>query len=365
MSGVSQRSENIRRILIVRTDRLGDVVLTLPLLPALRRCFPDAHIAMLLKHYTGEILEGNPFVDEVIWYDEGGTPVPFRTMCRFLRRKEFDAAVVVYPRHRLAWLMACAGIPVRVGTGYRYYSFLFNRRVYEHRSDARKHEVEYNFGLLEKIGCFANGKVEFPITIPEQARLSVDHILESSGCCRDRPYMVVHPGSGGSAREWSPENFAIVASRVRTSAGIQIVITGGPGEERKVEAVLRAMGGQALPLVGRLTLRELAALLERASLMIANSTGPLHLAASVGTAVIGLYPQHTAMSATRWGPWTSRKEVFVPGKPTDCMDCLKPGVTGCACMDSINAEVVYEAAMRLLEREVDITRTSQRNRKFP
>ncbi len=127
------------RILIVRTDRLGDVVLTLPVLSSLRRCFPRARLSVLLRRYTGAIVTGNPYVDEILWYDADGVPVPFTAMLSTLKEKRFDAAVLVRPDPRAAILLFLARIPVRIGTGYRYYSPLMTHRIYEHRSEAKHH----------------------------------------------------------------------------------------------------------------------------------------------------------------------------------------------------------------------------------
>jgi heptosyltransferase-2 len=341
-----ERRKAVKRILIVRTDRLGDVVLTLPLLPALRRCFPDAFIAMLLKEYTGEIVEGNPFVDEIIWYDKGGMSVPFRKMCKLLRGRSFDAAVIVYPRFRLACLMMCAGIPLRIGTGYRYYSFLLNRRVYEHRKDAAKHELEYNFGLLRELGCTTRERPEFFIDIPETARLRVAEILrQASG----KKVVVIHPGSGGSAREWPAEFFGSLALTLASRGDIAIFVTGSGSDAAKVHQVVALSAHQAVSLCGILNVKELAALLRKASLFISNSTGPIHIAAAMGTPVIGLYPQHTAMSARRWGPWADRKRVLVPQKSPQCSDCTKSAGQRCECMASIPVEDVLRNALDLLE----------------
>ena len=95
------------------------------MLPYLRRRYPDAHIAMLLNRYAGEVVDGNPCLDELIWYDnEAHRPLSFGAMRSVIRGRTFDAAVVVHPTPRLAWLMRRSGIPVRIGSGYRYYSLL-------------------------------------------------------------------------------------------------------------------------------------------------------------------------------------------------------------------------------------------------
>lgn len=340
---------SIKRILLVRTDRLGDVILTLPMLPALRHCFPDASIAMLLRRYTGEIMEGNPHVDELIWYDRDGDLIPFGEMCTTLRARHFDAAIVVYPRLRLAWLMFRSGIPVRIGTGYRYYSFLFNRKVCEHRKDAQRHEVEYNLNLLGRLGCALPPDFvpEFHVGVAPENDAAIDRLLAEAGIAG--PLAVIHPGSGGSAREWSPENFGLLAARLHAERGLQVVVTGGKGEEEKVAEVVRASEGKARSLAGRLGIKQLAALVQRAAVFVSNSTGPLHLAVAMGTPVVGLYPQHTAMSAKRWGPYTERKAVLVPDRPGDCTVCIE-NKTACECMATISVDDVFRSAAALLEK---------------
>lgn len=347
---------NIRRILLVRTDRLGDVVLTLPMLPALRTCFPDAHIAMLLRHYTGDILRGNPYADELLWYDDGAHLIPFRTMVRTLRERRFDAVVVVYPTLRLAWLMFRSGIPVRVGTGYRSYSLLFNRRVYEHRKDARRHEVEYNLRLLERLGCTPAASPEFRLQVTPEEHAVVARVLREAGTDPDRPLVVLHPGSGGSAREWGDANFARLAARLAGSGDVQVVVTGGPAEQGRAEAVAAAAAGSARNIAGLLTVRELAALLSRTAVFVSNSTGPIHIAAAMGAAVVGFYPQHPAMSARRWGPWTDRKVVFTPDRPVDCSDCAATRGVPCACMEGIPVEEVDAAVRRCLHMPLGVER---------
>jgi len=300
---------------------------------------------MLLNRYTGEIVEGNPYLNEFIWYDGAGGPVPFWQMRRELRIRNFDAAVVVYPRFRLAWLMALAGIPVRIGTGFRFYSFLFNKRVYEHRKDAARHEVEYNIGLLRELGCTHDGEPEFFIRVPAEARRRVREITVQAG---SRKIVVLHPGSGGSAREWPASSFGSLAERLLKKDDVNIFVTGTDREKEKVNEVASLTGGKAVSLAGKLTVKELAALLEQAALFVANSTGPLHIAAALGTPVVGIYPQHTAMSIRRWGPQTMRKRVFVPSRPLDCKECVLKDSVPCECMASITVDEVYAGATELL-----------------
>jgi heptosyltransferase-2 len=339
----------LKRILVVRTDRVGDVVLTLPMLPFLKRCCPNVHIAMLLRKYTAELVEGNPYVDEIILYDDGKGLIPLKEMLQTLRAKEFDAAIVVYPAPRLAWLMFRARIPIRIGSGYRYYSFLLNRRVYEHRKDAKRHELEYNLNLLRELNCSAGGKPEFSLYLSPQAESVVGTLFTSLGIDTHREVVILHPGTGGSAKEWPAAFFGRLAGRLHAERGAQIIVTGRRGEERKVAEVLLGTQGKGIPLVDRLSLKELAVLIKRASLFVSNSTGPMHIAAAVGTPVVSLFPQIPAMSAARWGPYATAKRVLTPNRPVNCSECMYKKDIPCACMMSISIDDVYRAACSLLD----------------
>jgi heptosyltransferase-3 len=303
-----------------------------------------------VRHYTGDVVVGNPYVNELIWYDSANGLVPFGEMVATLREREFDTAIVVYPRFRLAWLMWRSGIPVRVGTGYRYYSFLFNKKVFEHRKDAQRHELEYNLNLLKELNCKLpdNFSPEFFVDIPTKAEKSVDALLKSVGIDTETPFVILHPGSGGSAREWSPEKFGKLTSKF-VDEGIAVIVTGAKGEELKVADVVNASRGRAIALVGKLSIKEFGALIRLANLFVSNSTGPLHLAVAMGTPVVGMYPQHTAMSAKRWGPYTEKKVVFVPeGRPLDCNVCVE-SKSVCQCMATISVEQVFREAGRLMK----------------
>ena len=345
----SDTSRQGKRILLVRTDRLGDVILTLPMLSVLRKQFPDAYLAVLLRSYTAPIVEGNPHLDEIILYDDdGGQLIPADNMVQTIRDYKFDIAIVARPMPRVAWITFRAAVPVRIGTGFRYYSILFNKRVFEHRKDAKRHELDYNLNLLKLLGCSIEGPPDFSLGIPPDADVKIEALLRQFRVDHEKEIVVIHPGTGGSAREWPAAFFGNLADRLQEERGAQVILTGAKGEERKVAEVLIGSKGKAIPLVGRLSLMELGAVIKRANLFVSNSTGPLHLAAAVGTPVVGLFSQLVPMSAARWGPYTAKKRVLVPDKPIDCKDCLRNDEMACACMASISVDQVYRAACSLL-----------------
>ncbi len=339
------------RILVVRTDRIGDVVLTLPMVDILRLNYPDAYIAMMVRRYTSELVQNSTSVDETILYDDTKGLVPFCKTLKNLRRHKFDVAFIAYPRLRIALLLFLAGVKLRVGSGYRFYSLLFNKRIYEHRKDAKKHELEYNLSLLDAVGIPLK-KVEPPwILVGEELVQNVKQRLEKIGINSSDRIVIIHPGSGGSSRDWDIEKFAELGKILSKIQNVKIVITGGLNEHQLVENLKRAIGGNVVGKAGEFSLLEFAALAKLAQLLISNSTGTIHIAAAVGTHVIGFYPQITALSQQRWGPYTEKKKVFTPsGKPADCNKCNK-GEIKCECMDTISVDEVFKAVKNFLNQQ--------------
>ena len=341
-------ASSLKSILVVRTDRLGDVVLTLPMLPLLRRSFPDAHLSMLLSRYTGAVAEGNPYLDSIIWYDDGPQVRPRAELVQELRLRRFDAAIVARPTPRLAWLLFSAGIPLRIGTGYRFYSLLFTRRVYEHRRSGSRHELEYNLNLLSALGCSVpSGKVtpEFGLRVAESERREIEQLL---GPPRGARRVILHPGSGGSSRDWPAERFGELGARLAGTDDVQIIVTGAASDRDAVERAKQLLGPVVIDLCGRLSVKQLAALISSSALFVSNSTGPVHIAAALGVPVLAFYPRIPVMSQRRWGPYTDNKSVLEPDGPEDCRKCRGRGRRPCECMASIPVELALESARRLL-----------------
>ncbi|HCA81178.1 MAG TPA: ADP-heptose--LPS heptosyltransferase [Bacteroidetes bacterium] len=333
--------ETYNHVLIVRTDRIGDVVLTLPMIPVLRAHAPSCRIAMLVRPYTSELIAGTTGLDQIILYDEREARKGFRKLLGEIREQRFDLVVVSHPKFRIALLLYLAGIPERIGSGYRWYSFLFNRRVFEHRKTAEKHEAEYNISLLRAIGIDAQGVPNVSLSIPAAARAKAVAELESVGILESEKFVVLHPGSGGSARDWSPERFGELAKRL-AAEGIKVVVTGDQKERTLVEMVVERSQGTARALIGRFNLKQLAAFLTLPKAFVSNSTGPLHIAAAVGTPVVAMYPPIRECSPRRWGPLTDKKIVFTADN-TRCPRCKGGPCQGNDCMDQITVDDVLSA----------------------
>ncbi|HTP14041.1 MAG TPA: glycosyltransferase family 9 protein, partial [Bacteroidota bacterium] len=275
------------------------MVLTLPVVDVLRKAYPASRISFLARTYTRDLLVDQEGIASVICYDDERLRA-FGRMLSELRQLRFDLAVVAYPRFRIALLLWLAGVTIRLGTGYRWYSILFNKRVYEHRKTAEKHELDYNLSLLRHLGMEVPPSIRPALSISGRCVEAAEMERQRLQLSEDKPVVILHPGSGGSARDWSPENFCTLAARL-SGIGFQVVVTGARGEESLVGRVTNGLDNVKTS-VGRLGLKELAAFIKKVALFISNSTGPLHIAAAVGTPVIGFYPPIIACSPGRWGP---------------------------------------------------------------
>jgi heptosyltransferase-2 len=334
--------QRLQNILVVRTDRIGDVILTLPTVEALKSNFPAARVAMLVRSYTSGLAEG---IAEILLYDRDGTLKPFFEMLRELRCLRFDAAVVAFPRPRIAILLWLAGIPMRIGTGYRWYSFFFNRRIYEHRRTVEKHESEYNLSLLHVLGCKVSSTPKVHLVFSGQEKKAAANVRRELGISDTNKLALLHPGSGGSAHDWKPERFAQLATEL-SKRGFSIVITGGRTETEIVSRVVKEAKETIRSYISTLSIKEFGAFIQTAQVFVSNSTGPLHIAAAVETPVIGFYPPVRVMSPKRWGPLTEKKVIFVPD-PVKCPRCKGGECRGNECMDQIEVSQVIGAVEKL------------------
>ena len=196
------------------------------------------------------------------------------------------------------------------------------------------------------MGCTVSSKPEVKIVISEQERKTATDIRQSIGISDADQLILLHPGSGGSARDWKPENFALLATELK-KRGFFIVITGGKTETELVRSVAQNAGEGVKSFASTLSLKEFAAFIQTAKLFVANSTGPLHIAAAVGTPVVGFFAPVQVMSPKRWGPLTDKKVIFVPD-PVQCSRCKGGKCQGNDCMEQITVKQVLEATVKLI-----------------
>ncbi len=333
---------NLIRILVVRTDRLGDMVLTLPLVQEIARQLPGATVDVMCRPYTAPLLERHPAVSRITTVDYPA-PGGRRTAVRKIRKGRYNVAVIVHPTAKDTLAVRAAGVPLRVGNGYRWYSPLYNRPVFFHRSEAKRHELEYNLLYLKGLGL----KYPNPAPAPRVPLLDSDisAAQELLGDVTDGGYVAIHPGSGGSSLNWPTKYYTELAARLAKETGRTVVTTGGQEEAGAAEEVARAAGG--LSVAGRTDFGALVGVLAGAELFVSGNTGPMHLAAALGRPVVALFSPLKSGSPKRWRPVGGPARVLTP-PGYSCDKCTGANCPDYNCMEGLTVDVVLEAADDLL-----------------
>ena len=327
-------------ILLARPDGIGDQVSCLPVATALRQCIPEVRISFLSSQYAAPVLENHPDVDEVLITN---TRDPIGGLIQLFRRG-FDAVVFLKPFRRLMLAAFVARVPVRVATGYRWYSFLANKRVYEHRHDYSKHETEYNLGLLKGVGL-TPGEPPMPklVLTQEERKWGQERVQELPP-----KRVIVHPG-GFDARRWQGRHYMNLAKRL-AAEGWGVVLTGTANEQRRFfkEASFKEIPDpNVLNLMGQISLRELMAVIGASNIVVSGSTGPAHLAAALGVDTVSIFDPRRNQSPTRWKP-LGKGVVLLPEVPT-CEKCIQEACPFWDCLDRISVDEVVNRVRHVLE----------------
>jgi ADP-heptose:LPS heptosyltransferase len=352
------------RILIIRLSALGDVVHALPMLDALRRARPDAEVGWLVEEKASSLLAGHPQIDR-LWVApraelvsllrRGRAIAALRLLVGFvrgLRAADYELAIDAHSNARSSLLALFSGARRRIGFAHGHAKegagWLYTDRVVP----THPLKVQRALDLLRPLGIDPRG-ARAALGIPEATRAWARAQVAQLG---GRPAIAIHPGvsDAGAIKRWEPERFGRSAARLARERGARCVVTWGPGERELAQRVVDASEGCAVLGPETSSLLDLAALYEACDLVIGVDTGPLHLAAALGIAVIGLYgPKDPAIYA----PWDARTGAAagVVNRPVHCSPCNR---RTCAngtviCMPAIQVDDVVAAAAAELERDAD------------
>jgi heptosyltransferase-2 len=339
----------MKRILITRTDRIGDVILSTPVFKAVREEYPDSYIAVMVRPYTSECVEGNPYINETIIYEKRGAHRGLYGSFKFameIKEKGFDLAIILHPTNRMNIITFLAGIPERVGYD-RKFGFLLTRRLPHDKHLGEKHEADYTMDVVRSIGITPDQKALY-IPIKREKRKSMRRKLAARGISDADKLVSVHPSSSCPSKMWPPERFAGVADSLIRVYNIKIVLVGSGDSARHARAMADAMKSAAVDFTGETGIGELAWLLKRSALFISNDSGPVHISSAVGTPVIAVFGRKDkGLGPKRWGPIGLRDVIL--HKDAGCEQCLAHNCKReFMCLKAIDEKEVIEAAEGLL-----------------
>ncbi|MFH1877535.1 MAG: lipopolysaccharide heptosyltransferase II [Candidatus Omnitrophota bacterium] len=341
----------MRKIIVFRTDRIGEVLLSTVAVDALKRKYPEAAVTFATSGYSRPIVENRRDLAEILTIDVRGGASWMMEAVRLgvlLRKKRFDMALVLNPHKVLHLACFLAGIPERVGYD-RKWGALLTKKMPDLKEKGEKHEIEYTKDLLEFAGIEC-GELSPRLPLSAEAEKNVSAMIRKEGL-DSAPLVAIHPGSSNPAKIWPCERYTELASRIKTETGCNVVILGSREEKPIGEKITRGSEGASVDLTGRLDLSELAALLNRAVLFVGNDNGPMHMAAALGVKVIAIFGRNIpGASPRRWRPWGGKHIVFHENPA--CRPCYDPGCPyDHRCFKAVSASAVFSAVKDMLARK--------------
>jgi len=336
-----------KKILIVRTDRLGDVILSTPVISNLRNYFPDAYIAFMCRPYVKDVLEKNPYLDEVIIYDKYGKHKSFWGSFDFslqLRKNNFDWAIILHPTNRAHWITFLSGIRLRAGWSKKM-DCLLSRKIRHDKEKGEKHELEYTLDILRSMDIpIVNKQTYFPIT--EEAVINIKKMLEAKSIDANQKLIVIHPSASCVSKRWPLEYFSQLIKLLNENLPHKLVIISSAEEKDDLNRLFH--DHLLVDFRGRCTISEIGALIKRSSLFISNDSGPVHIAASLNVPVISIFGRNNpGLSPLRWKPLGLRS-IYLH-KPAGCLKCQAHQCTKkFLCLRSIKAKEVYLLALNMI-----------------
>jgi len=371
--------EGVKNILVLKLRHVGDVLLTVPAIRALKENFPGSRVSVLVNSGTGEMLTLNPLLDEVFCYDRSlkkkGLTERGRGELRLvkeLRKKRFDMTVDLTSGDRPALVGYLTGARYRLayepeGSGFAGKKFLYTHVA--KRPSVRVHTVLRDLMLLKGFGLDTKD-LTVDIYTSKEDESEVERLLAANGLGTGEPFVHVHPTSRWLFKCWTDEGMAAVMDMLQ-SRGLRAVVTASPDEEelKKVGSIMKLMKTRPIDLSGKLRLKHLAGLSRRSEFFFGVDTAPMHIAAAAGASVVGIFGPSGAFD---WGPWDNgevsrlvtsgaltpypkKSGVQISGKNTviqkdwDCAPCGKAGCDDTRksdCLDSLDVKEVMEVLER-------------------
>ncbi|MCX7794180.1 MAG: lipopolysaccharide heptosyltransferase II [Thermodesulfovibrionales bacterium] len=331
----------IDRILVRGVNWIGDAVMTIPALRALRRYFKESEISLLVKPWVAPVFYDSPYLDNIILYpSEADSLMGKWRLAETLKREGFTKAILLQNAFDAALIAFLAGVPERIGYSRDMRGILLTKRIPYSAEDRRIHHIEYYLELLRRAGIPADYSQPW-IKLSISERLEARRRLASL----KRPVLAINPGASyGSAKRWFPQRFAKIADAFMDYTGGSVVLLGGEKEIDITKDIRKSINGEDIMiLTGKTTLRELIAVISECDILLSNDSGPMHIGYAVGTPLVAIFG---STSPELTGPRGFRDIVIK--KDINCSPCFKRTCETMTCMDGITEEEVFGAVKSLI-----------------
>lgn len=348
-------ARSFERVLLIKPSSLGDIVHALPVLHGLRTRYPKARIDWLIGSAFAPILEGNAEVSDLLIFDrrrfgrmwrDGGATLEFVRFVRDLRARRYDLVIDLQGLFRTGFLARASGAAVRVGfRDAREGAQVF----YTHRLRAANpdlHAVDRNYLVADLLG-FAQTPIEFNLALDQALRIDAADLLRRSGLADEAEFVAVVPGARWETKVWPPERFGETIEKLQADGKVRCVLLGGAEEAELCGRIAARCRTGPVNLAGRTTLRQLAAVLERAGAVLCHDSAPMHLATALGRPLVCMIGP---TNPRRTGPYRRMEDVI--RTPLDCSPCYLRKLSKCRydhrCMHDLSPAMVAEAVCKAL-----------------
>ena len=336
----------MKRILIIEVNWLGDILFTTPAIRAVRENNPDAFISCVAVPRCVDMLKGNPHIDDIIVFDEKGRDRGIIKKLQFisiLRKKRFDTVISFHRSMSRMLMAAIAGIPRRVGYYTRKRSWLLTDSVEQPIQEP--HRVEYFLNITRAIGADTENK-DYEFNISHGAFENAEKILTQAGVDINEKFFIVNPGANWLPKRWPAARYGELCKRLKDVYNVKIIITGSEKDIRLADEIIASSENAAVSICAKTGLKELGAVMKKASLVVANDSGPMHIAVSQKTPTVALFGP-TSPDIT--GPY-GRARYIVLNKYSECEIPCYQLCDDYRCMEAISVDDVMEAADKMIER---------------
>jgi len=339
--------ERVENILVRGTNWIGDVIMTLPAIAAVRKTFPHAKISVLAKPWVAETYRICPEVDEIIIYQDPGVHHGIAgkyRLARELKSKGFDLAVLLQNAIEAAIIAWLAGIPIRAGYNSDGRGILLTHSVKRTTEIRKIHQVYYYIEMLKSLG-FQSAGSDIKLKLNDDYLTIAEDILDQYHVKKDDTLVGIAPGATyGPAKMWFPERFASVADKLINDFSARVMLFGSGGDSERTTLVQQHSKNNLINMAGKTSLKEAIAMIARCNLFISNDSGLMHLAGALGIPLVAIFGSTNPVTTSPVG----EKSVVIH-KDVSCSPCLKKECpTDFRCMDLIGVDDVYDAAKKLV-----------------
>lgn len=337
---------SIKKILLIRLRRAGDVIMTTPAITALRTSFPKAYISYIVEEPYRELVEGNPNLDRVTVLPKNLSTKAFIRFIRKIRKKKYDAVLDFHGGPTASLMTLFSKARLKVGYKIKYKNFIYHKKLPRSFPTGPIHSVESHLNLVKALGL--NISSSPPLYLPQTQKAEEEKVKKflEENKLEGRWSVILHISAGNEFRNWGLENLVEFTNLLSELPEVKIVLIGAEEDQKAEREILEKSTVSPFSLVGRLNLRELRELISRASLFVGPDSGPMHVAASTSTPIVAYFgptlPAHFA-------PW--QVDASIIEKDLDCRPCKQRQCIydDFRCLRSIRPEEVYEACLQFIQ----------------